>query len=101
MGDKKYGSQNKKYGGDKKEDDARSGMYLAALELTLRHPDRSPDAPLLNVVIEPPDKFGSLLRREQRRWEQLGGEDGVEAAAGYVYEDADDNASLDDTITTW
>ena len=59
---------DKAYGGD----DAGSGMYLVALELSLPHPDSAEDDPeTLNVALSPPAKFEKLLVREQLRWEQL------------------------------
>lgn len=60
VGDKTYG------GGEH-----GSGMYLAALGLCFGHPDHAPDDSPVTVDIEPPAKFGSLLQREQDRWERL------------------------------
>lgn len=41
------------------------GMFLAAVELRLAHPE---DERPLHVEIEEPHKFGSFMRREARRW---------------------------------
>ncbi|MDT8416234.1 MAG: RluA family pseudouridine synthase [Lutibacter sp.] len=42
------------------------GLFLCAQEITYRHPKTSKE---INLRIEIPNKFESLLRREQRRWE--------------------------------
>lgn len=45
------------------------GLFLAAVELTLPHPD---DGRSVRVEIPPPPKHASLLKREARRCERLG-----------------------------
>ncbi len=47
---------------------AGSGLYLTAVELELEHPE---GGQTVHVEVEPPRKFGELLRREHDRWERL------------------------------
>jgi RluA family pseudouridine synthase/mutator protein MutT len=61
---------DKKYGGD----DAGSGLYLAAVELSFVHPDKLDGSEPLRVSIDPPNKFASLMAHEQSRWQRLGDE---------------------------
>ena len=63
VGDKTYGGEC-----------VGNGLFLAALELTLDHPDRPPGAPPLHVSSTAPRKFGELLTREDDRWTRLGSE---------------------------
>ena len=63
LGDKKYGVEC-----------VGSGLFLAALELTLAHPDRPEGAPPLHVRADAPRKFGDLLSREDERWWKLSAE---------------------------
>lgn len=46
------------------------GLFLAAVALTLPHPD---DGAALTVAIDPPPKFAALVAREARRWQRLNG----------------------------
>ena len=62
---------DKKYGGE----DAGSGMFLSALELSFLHPCQTAEEESpFNVKIDPPAKFEKLLQREHQRWQELAGE---------------------------
>ena len=61
---------DKAYGGE----DAGSGLFLAAVELQLEHPERAGEP--IHATCETPRKFGELLRRESERWQRLHCEQG-------------------------
>ncbi len=44
------------------------GMFLTAIGLSFLHPHNNN---LMNIIINPPNKFNTLLEREERRWERL------------------------------
>ena len=60
---------DKTYGGE----DVGRGLFLSACELAFPHPSRPEGAEPLRVQVEPPTKFGELMKREQERWLRLGG----------------------------
>jgi RluA family pseudouridine synthase len=60
IGDKIYGDPGDLFKG--------KGLFLAAVELTLEHPA---DGRLLSFKIGEPEKFGSFMEREERRWKRL------------------------------
>lgn len=62
MGDKQYGSEGNVLGG--------KGLFLCALELKLSHPITDE---LLIIKTPIPNKFNSLLMREEKRWEKFNG----------------------------
>lgn len=62
IGDKLYGEPGDLFRG--------KGLFLAAVELTLDHPC---DGVYLNLRIDDPEKFGSFMDREERRWYRLNG----------------------------
>lgn len=59
VGDRKYGPDGNVLQG--------KGLFLAAVELRFPHPA---DRREINISIDPPPKFRSLLEREQARWEK-------------------------------
>ncbi|MGB0882369.1 MAG: RluA family pseudouridine synthase [Vicingaceae bacterium] len=60
MGDKQYGSEGNVLGG--------KGLFLCALELKLSHPITDE---LLIIKTSIPNKFNSLLMREEKRWRKF------------------------------
>ena len=60
VGDKLYGDEGNILEG--------KGLFLAALALEFKHPITGE---VLNLDIEIPHKFNSLLEREARRWEKF------------------------------
>lgn len=60
VGDSLYGEKGNVYKG--------KGLFLAAVELWLEHPVTKG---AVNVKIDDPHKFSSLLEREERRWRRL------------------------------
>jgi RluA family pseudouridine synthase len=62
IGDKIYGEPGDLFKG--------KGLFLAAVELTLEHPA---DGRLLSFKIGDPEKFGTFMEREERRWKRLNG----------------------------
>ena len=61
---------DKAYGGE----DVGRGLFLSACELSLPHPSRAEGDEPLHVEVDPPAKFGDLLRHEHDRWSRLSGE---------------------------
>ncbi|MCF7816479.1 MAG: RluA family pseudouridine synthase [Kiritimatiellales bacterium] len=60
VGDQKYGSAGRVLKG--------KGLFLAAMSLRFPHPT---DGRIMNISIDPPTKFRSLLEREETRWEKF------------------------------
>ena len=60
VGDKLYGESGNLFRG--------KGLFLAAVELSFTHPV---NGTLLNLTIEDPEKFGTFMDREERRWRRL------------------------------
>ena len=60
---------DKAYGGE----DVGRGLFLSACELSLPHPSRAEEDEPLHVEVDPPAKFGDLLRHEHDRWSRLSG----------------------------
>lgn len=59
LGDKQYGTEGLVLKG--------KGLFLSAVELNLKHPVTGED---ISIKIDEPEKFGTYLEREQRRWEK-------------------------------
>ncbi|MEN8138160.1 MAG: hypothetical protein ABFR62_06985, partial [Bacteroidota bacterium] len=57
LGDKLYGPE-----GNTK---LHKGLFLAAVEITFNHPETKE---IINLKINQPKKFDSLLAREERMW---------------------------------
>ena len=60
VGDKLYGESGNLFRG--------KGLFLAAVELSFTHPA---DGNRLNFMIDDPEKFGTFMDREERRWRRL------------------------------
>lgn len=56
------------YGG--KSVDVGSGLFLSAVELSFRHPDRTASDEPMHIHVDAPTKFAKLLLQEQLQWEQ-------------------------------
>ena len=59
LGDKLYGTEGEIMKG--------KGLFLCAVQLTFQHPFLDK---MVDISINPPNKFPLLLERETRRWER-------------------------------